>query len=84
MHRAAYQQQVLLPGVKARLAVEAGVAQGWERWVGQHGRIISMERFGASAPVKVLFEKFGFTVSTVVEQARQLLQEVGNPMPGQE
>ena len=73
----AYQQQVLLPKVKARLAVEAGVAQGWERWVGQYGKVMAMDRYGASAPAKVLFEKFGFTVPAVVEQARQLLQEIG-------
>ncbi len=72
----AYQQEVLLPNVKARLAVEAGVAQGWERWVGQNGRVMAMDGYGASAPAKVLFEKFGFTVAAVVEQARQLLQEV--------
>ena len=73
----AYQQQVLLPKVKARLAVEAGVAQGWERWVGQYGKVMAMDRYGAAAPAKVLFEKFGFTVPAVVEQARQLLQEIG-------
>lgn len=69
-----YQQEVLLPNVKARLAVEAGVAQGWERWVGECGRVIAMDGYGASAPAKVLFEQYGFTVAAVVEQARQMLQ----------
>ncbi|MGH2583259.1 MAG: transketolase, partial [Anaerolineales bacterium] len=45
-----YQEEVLLPSVKSRLAIEAGVAQGWERWVGEQGAIISIERYGASAP----------------------------------
>ncbi len=69
----AYRDSVLLPRVKARLAVEAGVSQGWEKWVGDNGSIISIEQFGASAPGPVLFEKFGFTVDNVIAQARQLL-----------
>ncbi|MFN3741889.1 MAG: transketolase [Anaerolineales bacterium] len=68
----AYRQHVLPTGIKARLAVEAGVRQGWERYVGEKGRILSLERFGASAPGKVLFEQFGFTVERVVEMAREV------------
>ena len=71
---AAYCQSVLLPKVTARLAVEAGVSMGWERWVGEHGVVISLERFGASAPAKILFEKFGFTVENVLQNARSLLK----------
>jgi len=67
-----YRQAVLPPNVRARLAVEAGVAQGWERWVGDGGAVISIEHFGASAPAKVLLEKFGFSVENVVAQARML------------
>jgi transketolase len=52
----AYQEQVLPPGIRARLSVEAGVSQGWERWVGDQGRFISVDRFGASAPYKIIFE----------------------------
>jgi transketolase len=59
---------------KARLAVEAGAGLGWERYVGFDGAVISMERFGASAPAKVLFEKFGFTVENVVAKAREVLK----------
>ncbi len=68
-----YRDTVLPPGVKARLAVEAGVSQGWEKWVGDHGSIIAMDQFGASAPGPVLFEKFGFTVENVIARARELL-----------
>jgi len=67
-----YRDTVLPPGRK-RLAVEAGVALGWERYVGETGAVISMDRFGASAPAGVLFEKFGFTVDRVVRAARDLL-----------
>jgi transketolase len=68
-----YRDTVLPPRVKARLAVEAGVSQGWEKWVGDHGSIIAMDQFGASAPGPVLFEKFGFTVENVIARARELL-----------
>lgn len=68
-----YQDSVLLPSVKARLIVEAGVSQGWERWVGDNGSCLCVNRFGASAPANVLFEKYGFTVENVVKQARKLI-----------
>ncbi len=69
-----YHAQVLPPRLKARLAVEAGVRQGWERYLGEKGNMISLERFGASAPGKVLFEQFGFTVENVVKLAIETLQ----------
>jgi transketolase len=71
---AAYRESVLPGAVTARLAVEAGVAQGWERWTGERGDIISIDRFGASAPLGVLQEKFGFTAEAVASRARKLLQ----------
>ncbi len=70
----AYRHQVLPPDVWARVAIEAGVPQGWHRYVGDRGEIIGMTRFGASAPAKVLYEKFGFTVEKVVERALGLLK----------
>jgi len=70
---AAYREAVLPRRVRARLAVEAGTSLGWERYVGAEGAVISIERFGASAPAKVLFEKFGFTVEHVIEKAREVL-----------
>lgn len=69
----AYRQHVLPAEIKARLAVEAGVRQGWERYVGEKGRILSLERFGASAPGKVLFEKFGFTSNHVADVAIEII-----------
>ncbi|NLE84742.1 MAG: transketolase [Chloroflexi bacterium] len=68
-----YQDGVMLPGVKARLAVEAGSSLGWHRWVGADGALITMDRFGASAPAEELLVEFGFTVENVLEKSRQLL-----------
>ncbi|SPD75958.1 transketolase 2, thiamin-binding [uncultured Desulfobacterium sp.] len=67
-----YQRKVLPPSVKARVAIEAGASQGWHRYVGTEGRVIGIERFGASAPSKVLFEKYGITAEKVVEAAMAL------------
>lgn len=70
----AYREAVLPKGIRKRLAVEAGAGQGWERYVGFDGAILSIERFGASAPGKVIFEKLGFTVENVIARAREVLQ----------
>lgn len=70
-----YQKAVLPPQVTARLAIEAGVSQGWCRYVGDKGAVWSIERFGASAPYKVLFQKYGFTVENVVESALEMLKK---------
>jgi transketolase len=64
---------VLPPSVKARLAVEAGVAQGWHRYVGPAGDVVSVERFGASAPADVLLREYGFSVDNVCARAKALL-----------
>jgi transketolase len=69
----AYREQVLPPAIKVRLAVEAGISQGWERWVGERGAVISVETYGASAPVNVVFEKYGFTADNVIAKARAML-----------
>jgi transketolase len=74
MQPESYRHQVLPPDVWARVAIEAGAPQGWHRYVGERGEIIGMNRFGASAPSKVLYEKFGFTVEKVVERALGLLK----------
>ena len=63
-----YRDRVLPPEIKARIAIEAGVTQGWHRYVGSTGKVIGIDRFGASAPSKVLFEKFGITADKVVEE----------------
>jgi transketolase len=70
---AAYREQVLPAAVTARLAVEQGSTLGWERYVGPAGRVIGMETFGASAPLKELQRKFGFEPEHVVAAARGLL-----------
>ncbi len=68
-----YRRSVLPPQVTARMAVEAGVSMGWERWVGDHGLILSLGRYGASAPYKVLYQELGFSVENIVEKARGLV-----------
>jgi transketolase len=70
----AYRDQVLPPAVRARVAVEAAANFGWERWVGDGGAVVAMERFGASAPAEKLFEVFGFTPGNVAEVASGLLR----------
>jgi transketolase len=68
-----YRDGVLPPPVTTRLAVEAGVPLGWFKYVGARGDVVGMTRFGASAPAKILFEKFGFTAAAVAARAQQLL-----------
>jgi transketolase len=70
-----YRDDVLPVSVKARVAVEAGVTIGWERYVGLEGAVVGIDRFGASAPARVLFEKFGFTTKKVAAVARNVLEE---------
>ncbi|GHB28525.1 transketolase [Streptomyces xanthochromogenes] len=67
----AYKDSVLPPSVKARVAVEAGIGLTWHRFVGDAGRIVSLEHFGASADGKVLFKEFGFTAEHVAAAARE-------------
>jgi transketolase len=66
----AYRQRVLPPEVTARVAVEAGVKQGWERYLGERGRFVGMSSFGASAPAGKLYEHFGITSDNVVAAAQ--------------
>lgn len=68
-----YRDAVLDPAIEKRLAVEAGVSLGWEKWVGPKGMIIGVDRYGASAPAEKIFEEYGFTVENVVQKARMLL-----------
>jgi transketolase len=73
----AYQQQVLPGAVRARVSVEAAVAQGWREIVGEAGEIVSLEHFGASAAQAVLYEQFGFTPDRVVAAAHAALERAG-------
>jgi len=71
----AYQAAVLPPTIPHRIAVEAGISQGWERWVGEQGAVLAIEKFGASAPYKTLYEKYGLTVEAIIARARLLLKK---------
>ncbi|TDB59068.1 transketolase [Photorhabdus khanii] len=71
---AAYREAVLPTVVSARVAVEAGIADYWFKYVGIHGAIVGMETFGESAPADQLFKEFGFTVENVVAKAKALLK----------
>jgi len=68
-----YQDAVLIPSVKNRLAVEAGVKQGWEKWLGEKSVMIGMTGYGASAPAEVLYKKFALTIENIVMHANQML-----------
>jgi transketolase len=68
-----YRDAVLSPSIGARLAVEAGAPQGWHRYVGDHGDVLGIERFGASAPGDVLLREYGFTVENVCRRALAML-----------
>jgi transketolase len=68
-----YRHSVLPPAITARISIEAGIKLGWEHYVGLSGKIIGMDSFGASAPGPVLYEKFGFTESKIIEAAKSML-----------
>jgi transketolase len=68
-----YRESVLPAAVTARVVIEAGVADAWWRYAGPAGRVIGMDRFGASAPAPELFEHFGFSIDNVVKVATELL-----------
>ncbi|MBP2330062.1 transketolase [Kibdelosporangium banguiense] len=73
---AAYRDQVIPPAVRARVSVEAGIAQPWHRFVGDAGECVSIEHYGASADYQTLYREFGFTTEAVVDAARRSLQRV--------
>ncbi len=70
-----YRRSVFPPSIRARLAVEAGATQGWHRYVGEHGDVIGLDHFGASAPAPVLMREYGFTVENVCKRALALLEK---------
>ena len=70
---AEYRRQILPAAVKAKIAIEAGSPQGWHRYVGEFGHIIALDHFGASAPYKILYEKFGLTANRVAEKALEIV-----------
>lgn len=75
---AAYRESVIPAAVKARVSVEAGIAQSWHRFTGDAGVNVSIEHFGASADAATLFREFGFTAEAVVEAARRSIQNTKN------
>ena len=68
----AYREAVLPPTLKKRIAVEAGIRQGWEQYIGEGGIFIGMSSFGASAPASVLYKEFGITVDAIIAATVQL------------
>ena len=71
-----YRDEVLPPEVKARLSIEAGVTLGWERWVGDPGDALGLDRFGSSAQGTEVLERLGFNVDNVVRHAAAFLDRV--------
>ncbi len=67
-----YKESVLPKSVKARVSIEAGIKQGWEKYLGEYGEAISIEKFGASAPSEVLFKEYGFTTEAVITKVKTL------------
>jgi transketolase len=68
-----YKEEVLPSVVRARVAVEAGCSMGWHRYVGTQGALVTLDRFGASAPEEILMEKFGFTAENIAAKALEVL-----------
>jgi transketolase len=68
-----YRNEVFPPAVTARLVIEAGVRQGWDRYIGKDGDAICLDRFGASAPGDIAMRELGFNVENVLKHARRLV-----------
>jgi transketolase len=73
-----YKNSVFPPEIKARVAVEAGVKLGWDRYVGSSGDVIGIEKYGASAPLEIIMEKYGFSADNIVSVAKKVLKKVNN------
>ena len=71
-----YRDEVIPPDVRARLSVEAGISHGWERWIGDAGASVAVDRFGASAPGDEVLERLGFTAENIATRAAALLERV--------
>ncbi|MCF8395695.1 MAG: transketolase, partial [Melioribacteraceae bacterium] len=70
-----YKKSVLPNNVKARVSVEAGVSFGWQKYIGDKGKAISIEKFGASAPANILMDKYGFSIDNVIAKVREVIAE---------
>jgi transketolase len=71
-----YKDSVLPPDVKARVVIEAGITMGWEKYAGDNGEIIGIDKYGASAPLKVVMEKYGFTADNIILVAKKVLDKI--------
>ncbi len=71
-----YRDSVIPPIVKARVSVEAGVKHGWDKYIGDYGEAVSVEKFGSSAPVGIVMEKYGFTPENIVDTAKRVLAKI--------
>jgi len=69
---ASYKERILPSGITKRLAVEAGISMGWEKYVGDRGKVISIDRFGASAPGGTVLKEFGFSAENIVKNALEM------------
>jgi transketolase len=72
-----YREEVLPRAVRARVAVEAAVGQGWDRWIGEDGLFLGMSTFGESGPAPEVYEHFGITAEHAAEMAREAMDRVG-------
>jgi len=70
-----YRGKVLPANIKARISIEAGVTFGWERYIGNEGVAIGIDRFGASAPYNILYQQFGLTAERIVSESLKLLNK---------
>jgi transketolase len=68
-----YRQEVFPPDIKARVAVEAGSPMGWSKWVGDEGRVIGIDKFGASAPYKEIYQNYGLSTENIMKVAKEIL-----------
>jgi len=71
-----YKKSVLPKSVKARVSIEAGVKQGWEKYLGEYGEAISIEKFGASAPYEIIFKEYGFTKEAIVQKVKSIISKL--------
>jgi len=71
-----YKESVIPKSIKVRISIEAGVKQGWEKYLGDYGEAISIEKFGASAPYEIIFKEYGFTTENIVAAVKRLLSNV--------
>ena len=69
-----YKNSVFPPEIKARVAIEAGVKLGWDKYIGSSGEVIGIEKYGASAPLEIIMEKYGFSVDNIVSVAKKVLK----------